>query len=51
MSFAGDYLVFGLEIREDSMPYPGMPQRADLGGKATIWLMPASQIQAACATQ
>jgi Ca2+-binding EF-hand superfamily protein/curli biogenesis system outer membrane secretion channel CsgG len=48
MLFSDNYLVFGLEKRRE---WIGMPNRIDVGGKASIWLMPISQIEAACAPQ
>jgi Ca2+-binding EF-hand superfamily protein len=50
MLFSDDFLFFGLEIPRNSLPV-GMPQRIDVGGKASIWLMPVAQIEAARAAQ
>jgi hypothetical protein len=47
MQFAGDWLGIGMEMPRESMGYGGRPQRTDVGGKASVWLVPVSQIEAA----
>lgn len=50
MGFAGQFLIFGLEVPRDSFG-PRMQQHTSVGGKAGVWLMPTSQLDEAIAAQ
>jgi hypothetical protein len=50
MAFAGQFLIFGLEIPRNSLPMRAL-LRTSVAGKAGVWLLPVSQLEAAQATQ